>query len=718
VTHRPSQRVQPAASDADAGPPSDPVGRLFRQVTVLPAVLAAAWLLAGLPLLLLGHFSSLPMLAIWLPVAAVLVLLAWRSMPIQAGPAALRDSASPTRTPWWSLVALVAVAVAFGADQVAYHSQYVIVDRDPSAYMQFGNWIAKHGSLPIPDNLAAFGAPARLLSFASGAFFPVGHSLAPQFMAGLPMTLAAAFWTGGVGTAVATNALIAACGVLTLGGLAARLVGPRWAWLAALALAAALPEQYTARSAFSEPLAQVMFLGGLCLVVDAIGRGTAGDDGVGQDRAGRKFAGPRYLAALGGLALGLTLLVRIDGLSDVLPLIPYCGILLLQRRPQAGALIIGLVLGAGYGAVDGLVLTKPYLQSIDGSLIPLVLLGVVLLAVTAGAVLLRWHRGPPRLDGRWLLRIAAAIPVLITAGFVIRPYVQTVHGPANTSTAGAVAAIQAADHLPIQGTRLYYEISLHWVFWYIGVPAVILATLGAAILARRCLQGRAPAWILPLLCLGWTIVATLLRPGVVPDQPWASRRLVPAVLPGLILLAVWALAWLAGRLSGRGAILRGTVVVVLGAALVLPAAQTSFELKTRPGGPLGVRVVATGLGVQRTYQGEIGAVQRVCAALPANASVITLDTQFEQVIRGMCGLPAAGLRSLQPRVVHRVIRDIRRTGRQPVLLAGSQQQLVRLGGTPQLIMTLRTRQDEHTLVNPPTTTSPLVFTIWMYVPPA
>ena len=85
-------------------------------------------------------------------------------------------------------------------------------------------------------------------------------------MAGLPMLLAPAFWAGGISAAVAMGALFGACAVLTFGGLAARLAGPRWAPLAALILALCLPEQFVSRSTYSEPVAQILFLGGLCLV--------------------------------------------------------------------------------------------------------------------------------------------------------------------------------------------------------------------------------------------------------------------------------------------------------------------------------------------------------------------------------------------------------------------------------------------------------------------
>jgi hypothetical protein len=715
----PQLPLPPAAGD-QAG---DPAGRLLRTLTVLPAVLAAAWLLAGLPLLLLGAFRPLPMLVTAVPLAAVFAWLTLRHVPSWLP----GFSGGAGRTPWWSVMALLGVAIAFGADQFAYHSQQIIVRRDPASYIQFGNWLARHGSLPIPDDATAFGGTHHVLAFYSPAFDPVGHSLAPQFMAGLPMTLAAGFWVGGVGLAVALNALLASCGVLALGGLTARLVGPRWAPLAALALAVTLPEQFTARSAYSEPLAQVLFLGGLCLVLDSLTTTSPA---------------ARRLAALGGLAIGLNLVVRIDGASDMLPLIPYCGLLVARRQRQAIPLIAALSVGVGYGLADGLILTRPYLDSISGSLVPLAVIAFVLAGATVAAVLVLSARRPswlastppastppastpPASESRhrvWLARIATAVPVVVTAGLVVRPYVQVVHGNPTASARLAMAHYQLLDHLPVQPTRLYYELSLHWVFWYLGVPAVVLATAGAALIARRSVQGRAPGWALPLLTFGWIIVATLLRPAITPDQPWASRRLVPGVLPAFILLAVWATAWCAHWLRSRGASsgVRGGLVVLLAAVLILPAVRTSFGLVHKPGGPVGVRVVAAGLAVKRTYQGEITAVDHLCAALPADASVVFISggtgKQLAQVVRGMCGLPSATVLRPDPKALREVVAGIRTAGRTPVLLAATPAELGPFGGPVRRVMDLRARSDSHTLTKPPLQTDPLKITVWMSEP--
>ena len=594
----------PGRGRPGAGPAvPDAAGRLLGRLSVLPALLAMAWLLAGLPLLLAGRFTPVLMLVVSVPLAAVLCYLGLRWLPGRWPGALPVPGAQQARTPWWAVAGVVAVAAAFGAYQLIYHSQQIIVLRDPASYIQFAAWIAHHGSLPIPQARAAFGGTHQVLQFSSPAFYQVGGAIVPQFMAGLPMVLAAGFWIGGVATAVTVAPLLGACAVLTFGGLAARLTGPRWAPLAALVLALSLPEQFTSRSAYSEPLAQILFLGGLCLVIDSLAaEGTAA----------------RVLAALGGLALGLTLLVRIDGASDILPVIPYCGILLLSRRRQAVPLLGGLLAGALCGAVDGLVLSRPYLVHLKSSLVPLVLVAAVVVIATALAVAVLWRRGLPQVRGNWLPSAAAMVPVVVVILFTARAYL---HRVSNQPIQGTATSQQVASW-----ALQYYDISLRWVFWYIGVPAVLLATLGAALLARRCLRGQAPSWTLPLMVFAWIIVTVLYRPAIYPDQPWASRRLVPAVLPGLILLAVWGSNWLVSwaRQRGHHRVTCGALASFCAALLLVPPAVTAFGLGIRYGGPLGIRPVAHGLAVKRTYAGEIGAVNRLCAAIPPDSSVVII----------------------------------------------------------------------------------------------
>jgi hypothetical protein len=704
--------TDPAAAGSAAGSaadePVDAAGRLLGRLTVLPALLVMAWLLVGLPLLFLGLFTPLLMLVISVPLAAVLVIFGLRWIPaLSSRGLLLGRQPDRARTPWWTVAGVLAVAVVFGVDQMIYHSQQIIIMRDPASYIQFGNWIAHHHSLPIPQDRAAFGGTHHVLSFRSFAFYQVGQTVVPQFMAGLPMILAGGFWMGGVGAAVALGPVLGALAVLTFGGLAARLVGPRWAPLAALVLALSLPEQFTSRSTYSEPVVQILFLGGLCLVIDSFAA-----DGIGT----------RVVTALGGLALGLTLLVRIDGASDMLPVIPYCGLLLVGRRRQALPLLGGVVVGAVYGATDGLLLSKPYLSSIKTSLIPLVAVGAVVVVATALAVLALWRRGLPELRRNWLPNAAAAAAFVVLAGFTVRPYLQTVHGKMTKTTQAVIASFQRADHLPVDGTRLYDEISLHWVFWYIGVPAVVLGTLGAAVLARRCLRGRAPAWTLPLMTFAWAIAVTLYRPAITPDQPWASRRLVPAVLPGFILLAVWASSWLVGWLRQRGVnrVAWGGLAAACAAALLVPTVITTFGIVRSGKGPLGLEPAAVGLAAVTTYRGEITAVDGMCADIPADASVVIVSgpiaDHLAEVVRSTCNVPVARLSDHQPSAVQAVERGIRQAGRRPVLLAGTRAALVSYGGPTRQVMKLRSTQDTHTLTTPPKTTDKLKFNVWMSEP--
>jgi hypothetical protein len=298
--------------------------------------------------------------------------------------------------------------------------------------------------------------------------------------------------------------------------------------------------------------------------------------------------------------------------------------------------------------------------------------------------------------------------------------VQTVRAKSNQFFEGIIASYQRADHVPVAPDRLYYELSLHWVFWYIGVPAVVLGTLGAALLSRRCLQGQAPAWTLPLMVFAWASVATLYKPSITPDHPWASRRLVPAILPGFILFAVWATSWLLGRLRrmDAGRTLYAGLAACCLALLLVPATITTFGLRVKNGG-----LVAEGLAFKKTWQGEIAAVSGMCAAIPGDASVVFIDSgnggasdRLAEVVRATCGVPVGSINSAHLATVEQVVHGIEHAGRRPVFLAGARSRLAPYGGQIRHIMRLRSTMDGNALTAPPLHTISFDVDVYMSEP--
>jgi hypothetical protein len=339
----------------------------------------------------------------------------------------------------------------------------------------------------------------------------------------------------------------------------------------------------------------------------------------------------------------------------------------------------------------------------------------------AAAWLRRWLA--PRLL-RWLPAAAAAVTVLIFVGFAIRPLVQTVAGETDPTSIAYVAELQKLAHLPINGRRQYYEQSLYWVIWYIGVPAVLLGAFGLAVLARRGTRAlltwkdpdaTARVWALPLLIAIWVIVSVLWRPAVAPDQPWASRRLVPFVLPGLILGAIWACAWLKERagLLGRAKGTAAAVATFCVASMVIPTVLTTFDITST-----GVH----GMAFRRIGGGEQTAVRNLCAAIGPNSAVLILDSltadRFAQLVRGMCDTPTATLTTVTPATVQAAVAGIQSTGRTPVLLAETEAELTPYGGAPREVVNLLTTQEAHELTSPPTRTWLIHYTVWMSTPAA
>ncbi len=682
-------------------PPIDDIGELetsrggafLARLTVAPVLLATCWLAVSLPLMMAGVFTPWASVPLFAVVAVPVLVFGLRGVRPAAGPA--RGGGS-----WAPPVALLAVAAAFAALQLAECSQQIVVRRDPASYFNFATWLIHHGSLPIPQMRWAFGGGDPALSYGSPAFFQRGGVLVPQFMAGIPLMVAPAGWIAGAYGPLAAMPLIGALALVSFGGLTARLVGARWAPFAALALGLTWPMMMISRSIYSETGALILMLGGLSLVIDGV-------------RAGRRLP-----ALLGGLALGLTILVRIDGLRDVLPVVAFAGLLLALRRRTAPPLAAGLAVGGGAGLIEGFVMSRPYLELQRGSLVPLMYIAAAVLAGTVVmTMLVRW-RGLPDLTRFRLPDLALPATFAVVALFAVRPVFQTVrrvpHSDDDRVNAAFIAALQKAEGLPLDPDRQYSELSLHWVAWYIGVPAVLLGAIGAGLLLRNLLRRRSPDWALPWAMIVWTTVTTLWRPAITPDQPWASRRLIQVVIPGMLLFALWAVAWAvrrgrragygrrAGRIAARSATAAGALLIVV------PAVITSAGMMFAP-----------------IEQGELAQTRALCRAIGPKASVVIVERvtadRFTQLIRGMCGTPAARVRpapgsdTAAYADVRRIVGKVRVAGRRPVLL-GADAEDVAPYGTPVHAFRVQTRRDASDLVNAPSGTWPLTINVWLAHP--
>ena len=698
--------------DRDAG---DAAGLLLGRLTALPVLVLMTFLLTSFPLLVIGYFKPVPAIVLWLALTALIVPYVWRRIPSVTGAANWgtvgQGWAKPT--PRWVLWSLIAISVALGAFQAAFHSQFVIVEYDAASYMQFANWISQHGTTVIAENSQFFGGHPASITYASAAFYQVDGHVVPQFMAGLPMVLSLGFWAGGMRVALFLAPVLGALAVFTFGGLVARLVGPRWAPFAALALGVTIPMQYVSRDTWSEPLALIFLAGGLSLWIDSQ-RTDRGEEDAGRWRANWRHhvrSSSHVLAGVAGLILGLVFLIRLDGPADILFVIPYCGLLILRRQRQVVPFLVGLLVGTLYGAIDGAFLTRPYLipqnkQSVEG------LAAAVILMLIGTLVAVPWLRrrgselrNPPK---PWLVKAIVILPFVVFAGSFIRPYVER-------------------NWIALEDAPL----SLRMIYWFTGAATIAFATIAFAMLGRRCVKGEAPVWALPLLVFGWATLFFLIRPAITPHFPMASRRLVPAVLPGLILLAVWLASWLAQRsrvihLVDVPDYLRRTpraaVIAVCAAAIFLPPAL----------GNLG------GLAFKRTFVGEVAAVNQICAGIPKGTSVLIIDAkmmlEFGQPIRGTCNVPVAGAQTtipggilpdvgnnITPATIIAAVRAIEDSGHRPLVLATTEAEFAPLikqfgNGTVKFVMAQDTNDDEHIYFGTPRDTVPERFTVYSWEP--
>jgi hypothetical protein len=442
---------------------------------------------------------------------------------------------------------------------------YGVADKDPGGYVSHAVEIAHSGDYAFTDPLLHDKVPVQLTS--PGARFPsvwvrdidTGR-VVPQFYHLWPALLATAYDAGGYDgirfLVPFMGVLSVLCMVALLRRVGTALAGPAAGLVAAgaggLLLATNMLQVWQSRYPTTEVFAQALYLAALLGIVIALQTGW------------------RAAAGLAGLFIGVGWLNRADGLLLVLLAVGAGAALLATRRWDGRAtwFAAGLAVVLPHAGLQAFDLAHNYSLANDiPSLGKVLALSVGCLVVAVGLRLLarrpiEWamsglQRARPQLVIGLLVCIGAA--GLLLLGF-LRP------------------RLFGVDYFDYNGQhiRSYDEQIMRRLSWFITLPGFAVMGLGLAAVALR--RWRASVWavVLPTLLL-FPLYAYSARNST--RLLWWTRRYVPTVLPGIVILLALAIgvAWVL-RVRGRALMQIPAGIVV--AALVGVFLSQSLPLRS------------------------------------------------------------------------------------------------------------------------------------------
>lgn len=468
---------------------------------------------------------------------------------------------------------LVALGCAAVAALLTYPGfSYGVADKDPGGYVSHAISIARTGNYSFIDPVLATNGQDRTFPVqvqTPGARFAgvwvrdaATGLIVPQFYHLWPALLATAHAAGGLFGLQAVVPLAGVLSVLVLCALLRRVgsamlaqrAGPAAGLVAAgaggLLLATNMLQVWQTRFPTTEVFAQALYLGALLGIVVALQTGW------------------RPAAGLSGLLVGVGWLNRADGLLLVLLAAGAGAALVATRRWDARATWFA----GGLAVVTPHALRQAYDLSLNYSVangIPSLRLVV---AAIAGCFVLALA-----------LRLLAGRPLSAAQRGLERRRPQVVVGAA--LLVGAVALLALGflrprlfgedyfDYNERSMLRSYDEQILHRLSWFVSEPGFALMVVGLAVVALR--RWSASVWtvVLPTLVLfplyGYTASnSTRLL--------WWSRRYIPTVLPGIVILLALALTFFALWK------IRGRLWTAVPAALALGGLVAFFLSQTLP----------------------------------------------------------------------------------------------------------------------------------------
>lgn len=540
----------------DAGSLGDVPGQItvvLTKVAHLVLVLSAGFAVVAVPLAMVGWFRWFTLLPLTLVIAAGLYF-GDRTAPIIA------------RSPTWPTIAVLASITLSTILGLAHPTQFFSTSRDPGVYAVTALWLEREGEILFPAPAEEFRGVDGV-SGAGAGFYPGRDDgrLEPQFAHLTHTLLGGAATVGGEAALTRINVLVGAGALLVL-FLLIQQISHGWAAAASTsALAFTLPQMYFARGPYSEPLAQLLLLGGLAVLIS-------------RPNLSRSHA------LLAGLLFGAVLGSRIDAVLVASGLIAVLAAWLVGRSRTEGSRVIwvgaGVVVTAGIGLLDLRLFTSRYLDALWGQFRTAAFLVAFTAALAALALLLqaKIRRRARQLESR-LETLGSAMAAAVWLGALhllfLRPLWPNHRSDPEAPVSREIGRLQARQGLPDEPTRTYSEQAGEWIAWYVGWPLVLTAVLGAAVVAYRLLT----KWSWPLFAVlgiaGLPTLVYLWQPSITPDHLFAMRRFVPTALPLVAVLGAIGMVELR-RMAALSLQWKGlSAQLAISALVVVPAMAVS-----------------------------------------------------------------------------------------------------------------------------------------------
>lgn len=607
-------------------------------------------------LLILGQFHTYHLIPAGIAIVGLVVYILWAHQQKKSFYKVDKETSL-------GIVIGLCFIVAWVGYNLAFNSEHVFINRDPGIYAVTAKIIQNQPNLTIDkvetqnegsglfSSAAGFGNSAKN----SGDLFAQGAHLLPTLLG----FVSRIFGDQGIFNG---NVVFGGFALLSFFAFCLNFIRAKFALLATVSLSLTLPFIYFSRDSYSEILALCFTFGSLTLIYHAINSKN------------------RSLWLLAGITLGAGALTRIDAYLSMAAIIVFItAYLILQRKKlervdglkNITIFITGIVMTAIVGFLDVKLLADGYFISEWRYISLEMYLILTLLILSAISVFFLWKKGALNLLDQHTKRWRA--PVL--AGFVILFWVF------------AGSRFLWMDS-PRQSKAA--EMMVPFIGAYLGPVMLTFGIFGLGLLVYRISNSK--KLMLDLMPFAIIIVTTALlyvtRPSISSDHVWASRRVLPIVIPGLIFAGMYLFSILYKRF-GKQTKHKVILWCILLAMVISPLVMT-------------YRFIA--LSPFKQY----AALEAVCDAIPKDATVIWLGRAgMDATIatRAYCGVDSLRYQPSSEMIDQDTLAKTRASLKKGVLMVGAHEKDAdKLGITNQLTQVSRKITDNVELVysRPPT----------------